>query len=409
MKRITRYSFAMILAAFMTVLITGFISCSTTSTSTLLTARALANASFSSYNTVSASLFGLMTFDDNGQSVTSPSEFAIPPVPISWMGGIFNGTLEETTSGEDDTYQVHGSLSSDGAWIESMFFSAEKIFSAENSADFFRITLQNVPLARALDKNGNIESVCNQGGADVQRSVSKIEYATGPLGGTQIPPILSNSNYISTDWSNQGYVPNLTVTLAVEPKPQTTGGATSTSTIMGSGGASSAMALISIYNERISIVLGFLTLFALMAVFFSCRTCVSVPKRLKLVNLMNSRAYRKFYQYHSYYWWVFEVLLVAHFMMVVMHVGMQRAGDTDPLIYWFILLLGLSTALATAALLFSCRIMPRLITAATAKKPLTYRSFNTFFQRHGYYWWLVLLLALAHFTVGYVHIGIWPK
>jgi hypothetical protein len=169
------------------------------------------------------------------------------------------------------------------------------------------------------------------------------------------------------------------------------------------------MQRIIIYDERTAIVLGIFTLFELLAVFFSCRTCVTIPKRMKLVNLMNIGVYRKFYRYHSYYWWVFQVLLASHFLMVVMQIGMQKTGIIDFPTFLAVMILGLGAAITALTLLVSCRIMPRLITAATSKKPMDSARFRMFSMRHDYYWGIVWLLALAHFTVSYIHIGVWPR
>ena len=164
-----------------------------------------------------------------------------------------------------------------------------------------------------------------------------------------------------------------------------------------------------IYNERVAIVLGFLTLLALLAVFFSCRSFLSALSYVRLGNPMNGKAYRKFYQYHAYYWWAFGVLLLAHFTMALLHTGLPKAGDRDAALHWAILALGLGAALAAGLLLVSCRIMPRLITAATSQKPMISAVFRGFFKLHNYYWWLILLLVGAHFTLSYLHAGIWPR
>jgi len=124
------------------------------------------------------------------------------------MGGTFTGLLEEAGPGADITYQVHGSMSADGAWVDSMFFSREIIRPAINDTDFFRITLRNVPLVRTPDEQRNEQAVCNKAGSDVQRYLVKIEYA----------------NYISTDWSSTSCVAALKVTLASGPGAQASDG-----------------------------------------------------------------------------------------------------------------------------------------------------------------------------------------
>jgi hypothetical protein len=181
---------------------------------------------FSNFGNVSAMLFGMATFAGFGQTLTKPVEFAIPPVSISWMGTIFSGSLEGAGAGEDVTYQVHGSVSSDGARVESMLFSQEVIQQSAGQGNFFRITLRNVPLIRNRDAQGNAEAVTDETGADVQRYLVQIEYATGPLGGTQTPPIISNFTYVCCDWSNATCVAELRVTLATGPGTPAGGGTT---------------------------------------------------------------------------------------------------------------------------------------------------------------------------------------
>jgi len=173
--------------------------------------------------------------------------------------------------------------------------------------------------------------------------------------------------------------------------------------------ASTPMGTAAIYDERVAVVLGFLTLFSLLAVFLSCRSFLAVMNRMGLEGVTNSKAYRRFYQYHAYYWWIFGALILSHFMMAVLHTGLPKAGDPDSPIHWAILLLGLGAALGAGALFVSCRIMPRLITLATSKNPMTSVAFKGFFKLHAYYWWIILLLVVAHFAASYLHTGFWPR
>jgi hypothetical protein len=176
------------------------------------------------YGNVSARLFALMTFEGYGQTLVSPSEFKVPPISITWMGLIFNGTLVGTGPGSDITYQVHGSVSADGAWVESMDYSTQVIRTSAYSGDFFRVTLKNVPLIQAFDSDNKRVVSCDKTGSDTQRFVATIEYATGPLGSAKIPPILSNFSYVETDWYSTVCIPALTLVFASGPGTQNTGG-----------------------------------------------------------------------------------------------------------------------------------------------------------------------------------------
>ena len=53
--------------------------------------------------------------------------------------------------------------------------------------------------------------------------------------------------------------------------------------------------LTAIYNERTAIVLGFVTLILLLAVFFSCRTFISLLQKLGVNNPTDNRFYRTFF------------------------------------------------------------------------------------------------------------------
>jgi hypothetical protein len=162
-------------------------------------------------------------------------------------------------------------------------------------------------------------------------------------------------------------------------------------------------------NERLAIILGLLSLSCAVAVFASCRTCRSLISRLGIEDPGRFKGYSLFYQNHIYYWWAFGVLLVAHFMVAVLHTGLPQAGDPDANSHWLILGLGIVSAISAFSLFSSCRVLPRLVRMATPKKPLDnlfYRSFN---QYHNYYWIVVACLAVAHFIAGFAHSGIWPS
>jgi hypothetical protein len=180
--------------------------------------------SLQQYGNVSARLFALMTFEGYGQTLISPSDFNVPPISITWMGLIFNGALVGTGPGSDITYQVHGSVSADGAWVESMDYSTQVIRTSAYSGDFFRVTLKNVPLIQTFDSDNKRIVSCDKTGSDAQRFVAKIEYATGPLGSAITPPILSNFTYVTTDWDSTVCLPVLQLVFALGPGTQNTGG-----------------------------------------------------------------------------------------------------------------------------------------------------------------------------------------
>jgi hypothetical protein len=163
-----------------------------------------------------------------------------------------------------------------------------------------------------------------------------------------------------------------------------------------------------VYNERIAIILGLVTLVLALAIFASCRTFVSLLQRLGLENPSQNKFYQGFYKYHLYYWWGFGVSLLAHVMMVTLHTGLPRSGDPDAGVHWVILILGLASAVSGVVLFFSCRILPRLLAPKTPRLSLSNKAYKTFFTYHTYHWWTFALFVAAHFIISYIHAGVWP-
>ncbi len=163
---------------------------------------------------LSVRFFSVMTFSSSGTLVTAPSELGVSGVPINWMGVIFNGRLEEFLAGEDTTDEVHGSVSADGNWIESMYYSRQILRTTANpSGTFYRISLKSVPISGAASGStlgpGNFE----KSSGDIQKYITQIEYADGPVIDSKINSI---TKYISTDWGNtfKGQIPTLKLTFA---------------------------------------------------------------------------------------------------------------------------------------------------------------------------------------------------
>lgn len=203
---------------------TSLSGCNATKTASSSIAATKNEINLQQYGNVSARLFGLMTFEGYGQILAVPSEFLVPPISISWMGLIFNGTLERTGPGSDITYQVHGSVSADGKWVESMTYSTQIIRTSAYSGDFYRVTLRNVQLVQGFDSKNTTIAYSNKNGSDSQRFVAKIEYASGSLGGTETPPIINDFTYIKTDWGNSSCLATLDLVFALGPGTQNTGG-----------------------------------------------------------------------------------------------------------------------------------------------------------------------------------------
>ena len=171
-------------------------------TSSVASTANLTSSPFSSYGNISANVFGLANFEGYSQTFSYPIQFTMPPISIAWMGNIFNGLLNGAGAGGNTTYQVHGSLSSSGEWIDSMVYSME-VKANSGIAAFYRVTLQNIPLTKSFDAQGNPQWVCTKNSSDVQRFVSKIEYIN--TGGF---------TYVGTDLADPWCVAKLGVSLA---------------------------------------------------------------------------------------------------------------------------------------------------------------------------------------------------
>lgn len=165
---------------------------------------------------MTARLFGLMTFKSSDTTVASPSEFAVPAISIEWMGPVFSGQLDETDSGSNVTYQVHGKASADGLWLDSAFFSRQTINPTTNTGSFYRVTLRNVPMGKLTDGVSDGRLTFEKEGSEIQKFVDRIEYGEGTVNGGKIT---AATTYLSTDWKNSlgGQTPSLKLSLAPGP------------------------------------------------------------------------------------------------------------------------------------------------------------------------------------------------
>ena len=161
-----------------------------------------------------------------------------------------------------------------------------------------------------------------------------------------------------------------------------------------------------VYNERIAIILGVITLLAAIATFTSCKTLFYILNFFEIDPVQN-KAYQSFSHFHSYYWFIFGVALLAHLMMAVFHTGLPQAGDPDAGIHWTILILGFVGMLSTTVLFTTCRISPRLLAPESPALSLKNKIYRKVFKYHSYYWVAFVVLIAGHFAASYVHAGIW--
>ena len=201
-----------LIAAMLSLTMFGFAGCSKSTATATQNQTDLSVIEQNKYLT--ARLYGLMSFDFSGTPVSFPTELTISSVPISWMGPIFNGTLQNSGPGNDVTDQVHGSISSDGKWLLLLTYSRQ-IARPNQKSIFYRITLKNVPITQADSRPAGTPGSFDETG-DVQKYVDQIEYSEGIFTNGSIVPEIS---YVSTDWSNS--TPSLQPALRVifELKP----------------------------------------------------------------------------------------------------------------------------------------------------------------------------------------------
>jgi cytochrome b561 len=99
---------------------------------------------------------------------------------------------------------------------------------------------------------------------------------------------------------------------------------------------------LSVYNERLAIVLGLMTLISALAVFFSCRSGLFFLKRIGLSGLTGRRPFQVFIKYHTYYWWIFWIIFLIHLAAAIMHLGFKNSDDPDAYLHIYSVVFGLA-------------------------------------------------------------------
>jgi cytochrome b561 len=165
---------------------------------------------------------------------------------------------------------------------------------------------------------------------------------------------------------------------------------------------------IGIYNERLAIALGLLTLVFALAILASCRSFAFLLNRFGVKDYTNNKPYQSFYKFHSYYWWIFWLAFVLHLMTAVTHTELPAVGDPDAGIHWLILGFGAAALVSMLIVSLSCRSIIAFSNIFTEKSLLKFKIYNSFYRYHSYYWFVFILLIAGHFTSAYIHAGIWP-
>jgi hypothetical protein len=158
--------------------------------------------------------FNVATDDPNLNTLTWPTDLSVPAVPITWMGNIFNGVVNDTGPGYNLTDEVHGSMSDDGAWINEMTFS-RKVLRQSSEGSYFLVTLVNLPIIKTETDIGTTLASFLKKGVDVRKFVSNVDYVSGGSIGT---------NYTSIDWEDTNGILRLEVDFASGPGKRPMGG-----------------------------------------------------------------------------------------------------------------------------------------------------------------------------------------
>jgi hypothetical protein len=162
-----------------------------------------------------------------------------------------------------------------------------------------------------------------------------------------------------------------------------------------------------VYNERLAIILGFITLAFTLAALFSCRSFLSFLNRMGVKDPLGNSFYRVFFKYHSFYWWGLVFALALHLLVGVMHIRYNDPADPDAYLHPYIFLTGGLAFIVTLAAYLSCRSFASLLNLVTGKSPLSGRVYTIAYSFHYYYWIILIMIVIAHFTLIYLHTGVW--
>ena len=165
---------------------------------------------------------------------------------------------------------------------------------------------------------------------------------------------------------------------------------------------------IALYAERLTVGLGYLTLFFALSSFASCRTCVAWFERFGIKNLTTRPGYRRFFNLHGYFWYGFLLLLFVHAVAAIMHTALPNAKDPDGFIHLIILVSGLAAMVLTILIFASCRSLVSLIKVFYPGDPLRSLGYRAYYRFHGMWWALLFATIAGHFISDYLHIGFWP-
>jgi hypothetical protein len=164
-----------------------------------------------------------------------------------------------------------------------------------------------------------------------------------------------------------------------------------------------------LYSERVTVVLGYITLVSAIATFGTCRTGVSLFGRLGLKKATDAGWYRQLFKLHGFYWWGLVMGSILHLMSALMHTGIPSAADPDGSIHRIILATGGASLILAGVVLSSCRSLVNLVSLFKETSPLDDRGFRSFYRYHAFFWVGMSLLVAGHFAAVVSHIQFWPQ
>lgn len=166
---------------------------------------------------------------------------------------------------------------------------------------------------------------------------------------------------------------------------------------------------LSVYNQRLAIVLGIFTLIMALAVFLSCRSGITLLNKIGLKNMASSRGYQTFLKYHTYYWWTFWLIFVIHLLAAIMHIGFKNSGDPDAYLHIYSLIFGSAGIITLIVVDLSCRGIIGVVRLFSERKWNEFRFLGRLYRYHSYFWLIFGLLVTVHLSIGLIHSGWWPS
>jgi hypothetical protein len=166
---------------------------------------------------------------------------------------------------------------------------------------------------------------------------------------------------------------------------------------------------VAVYNERLAIILGIVTLLLALFTLASCRSCWMWLNRSGFRGLSQTRPYQTLYKSHTYLWWTFTFFIAMHLMVGSMHaVYSIIPNDPDAYMHWRIIFSGVGGFALILIVLSSCRAFAHTLDFLIGRSALKNTVYRIFYQYHAYYWGVFILAVIAHFALGYLHAGVWP-